>query len=96
MTTDRIAALEALLTETEGAHGDYEATELKGVYDEDWARWYAGYAVEHGIGERLGRVVTVDELAQFLARSWQDSQQDDRAKAEPWPSYTARRIAEGM
>jgi hypothetical protein len=96
MTTDRIAALEALLTETEEAHGAYEAAELKGVYDEDWAHWYAGYAVEHGIGELLGRAVTVDELARFLARSWRDSQEDERARAEPWPAHTARRVAEGM
>ena len=54
MTTDRIAALEALLAETEAAHGAYETTELNGVYDQEWPRWYAAYAVEHGIGEIRG------------------------------------------
>ena len=64
MTTDRIAALEALLAETEAAHGAYETTELNGVYDQEWPRWYAAYAVEHGIGEILvGHAVSSDDLA---------------------------------
>ena len=63
MATDRIGALEALLAEAEAAHGVYETTELNGVYDQDWPRWYAAYAVDHGIGALLGRDVSVDELA---------------------------------
>jgi len=43
MTSDRAAALERLLTEPSAAHGVYEKTELNGVYDEEWSRWYAGY-----------------------------------------------------
>ena len=43
MTVDRIEAVTALLVQAEGAHGVYETTELHGVYDQDWARWYAAY-----------------------------------------------------
>lgn len=93
MTTDRVALLDALLVKTKTAHGVYEATELDGVYDEDWPRWYAEYAVEQGIGELLGREVSVDELAEFLARSWAEARQANAAAAEEWSSYTARRIA---
>ena len=46
-----VDAIEALLAEAEQAHGTYEATVLQGVYDQDWPRWYAGYAVEHGVAE---------------------------------------------
>jgi hypothetical protein len=93
MTTDRIAALEELLAETEAAHGVYEKTELNGVYDEDWPRWYAEYAVDHGIGALLGRSITAVELARFLASSWEDFRQADPKPSEPWTAYIARRLA---
>ena len=93
MTTDQIPALETLLAETESAHGEYEATELHGGYDDEWARWYAQYAVDHGIDKVLGRAITADELAGFLARSWDEAQRSDPKRSEPWPAYTARRIA---
>jgi hypothetical protein len=93
MTTDRVAALEALLAETETAHGAYETTELNGVQDQDWPRWYAAYAVEHGIGELVGHAVSADDLAAFLATSWSEIQQADPKPSEPWTTSFARRIA---
>jgi hypothetical protein len=96
MSTDRIGALEALLAETETAHGAYEATELNGVYDQEWPRWYAAYAVEHGIGEIIGRPVSADELAEFLTMSWSQLQQADPKPAEPWTASFARRMAEEL
>lgn len=96
LTTNRVAALEALLAETEAAHGVYESTQLNGVYDQDWPRWYAGYAVEHGIGSVLGRDVSAVELAQSLAASWDELQGADRRPREPWGAYTARRLAEEL
>ena len=93
MTTDRIAALEALLGETETAHGAYETTELNGVYDQEWPRWYAAYAVEHGIGEIVGHEVSPDDLAELLTASWSELQQTDPRPSEPWTTFIARRIA---
>ena len=93
MTTGDVDAIKALLDQTEAAHGQFESTTLKGVYDQEWAHWYAAYAVEHGIGDRLGRSVTADELQQFLASSYVDFQQADPRPTEPWAAYTARRIA---
>ena len=95
MATDRIEALKALLTETEAAHGVYETTELNGVYDQDWPRWYAGYAVEHGIGTLMGRDVGADELAQLLATSWGRFQGADPKPSEPWQAFLARELAVG-
>lgn len=89
---DRIAAVTALLHDAEAAHGTYETTVLNGVYDQEWPRWYAAYAVEHGIGELVGRAITTDLLAQFLAASFGDFQRTEPQPGEPWPTYTARRI----
>ena len=96
MTTERIAALEALLIETEKAHGAYETTELNGVYDQEWPRWYAAYAVDHGLGETIGRPVSPDELAEFLTTSWSALQQADPKPSEPWTTSLARRMAEEL
>ena len=88
----RTDALEALLSETEAAHGAYESTELNGVYDEQWPEWYAAYAVEHGIGGLIGRDVGADELAQILAAAYDEFQATDPAPTEPWQAFIARRL----
>jgi hypothetical protein len=93
MTTNRIAVLEALLAETEAAHGAYETTELNGVYDQDWPRWYAAYAVEHGIDGIVGRAVSADELAELLTVSWSALQESDPKPSGPWTTSIARRLA---
>jgi hypothetical protein len=89
---NRTEAVSALLSETEAAHGVFETTELNGVYDQDWPRWYATYAVEHGIGDLLGQLVTVDRLAQFLASTFDDFKAAEPNPTEPWVAWTARRI----
>jgi hypothetical protein len=93
MAADRIEALSALLARTAEAHDVYEKAELNGVYDQAWPGWYAAYAVDHGIGALVGREITADELASFLASSNADLEQIEAAAKEPWPTYTARRIA---
>lgn len=93
MTDARIEAIEALLEETGNAHGVYEETELNGVYHDEWAEWYAAYAVEHGLPGLLGRPVNAEELARFLADS---NTEFERASPKPnasWAAYTARRIS---
>jgi hypothetical protein len=92
MATDGIKAVNALLLQTEAAHGRFETAELHGVYDQEWPRWYAAYAVEHGIGALVGHVVTTDQLAQFLASSYGEFQHAEPKPSEPWAAYTARRI----
>ena len=90
---DRIEALTSLLSETGQAHGRFEETELNGVYDQDWPTWYAAYAVDHGIGELVGRAVTADELAAFMASTNVEFERIEPKPSEPWAFYTARRIA---
>jgi hypothetical protein len=92
MTADRIEAVTALLVQAEGAHGDYERTELGGMYDEEWPRWYAQYAVDQGIGAALGRPIGADDLSAFLARSYGEFKEASSEPGEEWAAYTARRI----
>ena len=84
--------IEALLVRAAAAHGEFEATELEGVYDEAWPRWYATYAVEHGIGALVGHPVTIDRLAEFLASSNVEYEKTEPELREPWATYTAGRI----
>ena len=93
MERDRIEALNALLVETEEAHGVFELAELKGAYDQDWPRWYAAYAVEHGLGELVGHAVTIDQLAGLLASTNAEFEPMEPKPSETWAAYTARRIA---
>ena len=93
MAADRTEAINALLVEAEQAHGVYESAELNGVYDKDWPRWYAAYAVEHGISDLAEHDITTDQLAAFLASSYAEFQQTEPEPAEPWAVYIARRIA---
>jgi hypothetical protein len=90
---DLIEAISALLLQAQAAHGIYEGTELNGVYDQDWPRWYAAFAIEHGIGALVGQDVTTDQLAAFLATSNAEFQATEPKPAESWAAYTARRIA---
>jgi hypothetical protein len=88
-----IDAIKTLLSEAEEAHGVYETTELNGVYDQHWPRWYAAYAVEHGIGALVGQEVSPDDLATLLASSNAEFQQTEPKPTEPWSAWTARRVA---
>jgi hypothetical protein len=90
-----VRAIAALLETTERAHGEYETTELNGVYDQDWARWYAAYAVEHGIGELTGREIGVDELANALTEGFAAFEATDPRPAEGWAAFIAERIGSG-
>lgn len=91
-TDDATQAVRALLAEAEAAHGVYETTELSGVYDQAWPAWYAAYAVDRGIGELVGHVVTTDELATFLASTFETFKVLEPKPSEGWASWTAGRI----
>jgi hypothetical protein len=92
MDSDRIDAVNALLIEAKEAHGRFEATELNGVYDEEWPRWYAEYLVEHGLGSQVGHPIPTDRLAQFLSNSYAEFEATEPKPSEPWAPYIARRI----
>lgn len=82
--------IEALLARAKTAHGEYERTELGGVHDERWPRWYAAFLVEHGLSDVVGRPLSADELGAFLETTWVE--QERTAPDEPWEQFTASRM----
>ena len=96
MAANRTEAVNALLVEAMAAHGTFEETELNGVYDQEWARWYAAYALDHGLAALLANPITTNQLAQFLASSNSEFEQAEPKPDEPWASYTAGRIVEEL
>ncbi len=94
METDATRPVTALLLETEQAHGAYESTELNGVYDAEWPRWYAAHAIDLGLGDLLGRDVVVDEVAADLAAAYAEFDATDPEPAEGWAAFVARRLVE--
>jgi hypothetical protein len=94
---DRVKAITTLLTEAESAHGTYEALDLGGVYDRDWASWYAEYAIEHGLDGILGHATPLDRVGPFLADAYAEFEQlDPRPDRGEWAAYIARRIVEEL
>jgi hypothetical protein len=93
MTEERRTALARLLTEAEAAHGTYEAAELGGEYDADWATWYARHMVDHGIGSILGHDLSVERLGELLAEGYAGFARLEPPPAEGWAPYLAARIA---
>jgi hypothetical protein len=81
-----------LIGEAGAAHGVHEERDLHGVRDEAWAVWYAGYLVEHGIGDLLGQTITTEQLALLLARYDEDYRAQQRK--EGWPEYYAAQLLE--
>lgn len=92
MEADRSTAVAELLRRAELAHAEHEAKDLGGVYDQEWPRWYASYAVDHGLAEILGHEVTGDRLTAFLADSYAEFASADPRPSTPWAEHTASRI----
>lgn len=83
--------LTELLNEAQRAHGSYEATELKGVFDEAWPQWYGAYAVDHGLSDILGREVTADSAGDHLGRAYAEYESADPKPDATWAEYIAER-----
>jgi hypothetical protein len=73
-------------------HGAYEESELNGVYDEDWAIWYAAWALEHDLNELLNTSFDASKLAQVLVDVNDEHQRTNTG--EDWAQFTARRLVE--
>ncbi|HEY6609341.1 MAG TPA: hypothetical protein VI277_09115 [Candidatus Limnocylindria bacterium] len=91
MQPDRAEAITTLLLRAEEAHATFEATELGGVYDAEWAQWYAGHAIEHGIADLLGHAVAVEDVARFLASTFAEFEQA-RPPGTTWAAFIAERM----
>ena len=81
-----------LLHRTGNAHGQYETTVLNGVYDVNWAPWYADWAIQNGLNELLGTRFDAGSLGRLL----HDINEDHRREGYglSWAEYTARRLVQ--
>ena len=100
MDDGRARAIEALLVETEAAHAVFERDELGGVVngrrEGPWTAWYANYAVDHGLGEALGREVAASEVAAFMTTAWDEVTASGSKPDAPWSTWMARRLASDL
>jgi len=92
METTPETAIAALLREAETAHGVYEKDVLGGVFDEDWAAWYAAYLLDNDLRDHLpgAEGLDGDTLAAMLARLAADYEQGE--EVSPWPDVYAKGI----
>jgi hypothetical protein len=87
--TDSIATL---LSQAGSAHHIFEQTVLKGVYDQEWPAWYAEYVIAHGLNNLLPGPVAVEQLARFLADTYELYKQ--ARTSQGWADYTAQQLVE--
>ena len=96
MEVDRADAVRDLLLEAERAHATYESLDLGGVRDQEWARWYGEFVLEHGLEDVLGHRIPLDQVGPFLASAFVEFEQQEPKSADGWAGHVARRIVEGL
>ena len=96
MEVDRAEAVRDLLLEAETAHGVYESIDLGGVRDQDWARWYGEFALEHGLEDVVGHRIPLDQIGPFLSKAYAEFEQRDPKPSEGWANFVARRVVEAL
>ncbi len=91
MDSEQTGRLTTLLNEAEQAHAGYEAIELNGVPDAEWAAWYGSYIADHGLAAILGHDAPADRLGAHLATAYAEFEAADPTPDESWAEYIARR-----
>jgi hypothetical protein len=81
-----------LLRRTGSARGQYETTVLNGVYDENWASWYADWAIKHGLNDLMGTAFHADDLGEVLFTLSEEHTRDSHGLG--WPEFYAKRLVE--
>ncbi|MCU0536932.1 MAG: hypothetical protein MUD14_23845 [Hydrococcus sp. Prado102] len=94
MISDRVKEISSLLTQAGMAHHEYEQNILKGVYDRDWASWYANYVLTNGFDRLLNASLTVEQLTQLLVQT--NSQYEAETPTQSWSDYTAEKICSSL
>jgi hypothetical protein len=96
MEVDRAEAVRDLLLEAERAHAAYETVDLAGVRDQDWARWYGAFALEHGLEDILGHRVPLDQVGPSLSKAYAEFEERDPKPSEGWADFVGRRVVEAL
>lgn len=82
--------LSALLQQAKDAHQQFEKVELGGIFDEQWAAWYADFLVSSGLPGLLGSEPDIDQLTTRINEI--SRRHKAERTAESWADYTAREL----
>lgn len=91
MSQDKVNRLFNLFVKTVWAHHEHQETVLNGVYNVNWAPWYASFLIENGVGDVLGYEMDEDSLTQFLVEV--DKSYRREKPNQEWPVYYAIQLA---
>jgi hypothetical protein len=94
MADERESTVAQLLDETESKHGAYEQEELGGERDEQWASWYARYALEHDIGDVLSTTPEIGRLAEILTEATAEHERE--GSEQGWSEYAAAMVVDRL
>jgi hypothetical protein len=94
MTSNIVREISSLLSQAGMAHHEYEQNILKGVYDREWAIWYADYVLTNGLNKLLKTSITVEQLTQLLVQT--NSQYEAENPTQNWSDYTAEKICSSL
>lgn len=90
---ERSAAAVEHLSAAGAAHSVYEKNDLNGVYDQQWAEWYAQYLVDHGWNELFQEDWMVQDLTSALREA--DVAHRQNEPNARWSEYYAPRLLNG-
>ncbi|MFN8456594.1 MAG: hypothetical protein U0401_18320 [Anaerolineae bacterium] len=93
MNITAVNQIAQLLSQAGSVHHEFEQTVLKGVYGQEWPRWYAEYVVEHGLSHLLELEVTVEQVSQFFSESYGVYKKENSQVG--WTDYTAQQMMTG-
>lgn len=94
MADERTSTVAKLLDETESEHGAYERDELGGERDEQWATWYARYALDHDLGGTLGTSPGIEELAGVLTEATDAHERE--GSDQGWSEFAAAMVVDRL
>lgn len=89
--TERRQQLQQALAKASAAHFEYETNTLQGVYDQQWAEWYAEFMLAHGWNDMCAQEWNVAALAATLRQL--DQEYRAQAPQNSWQEFYAARFA---
>jgi hypothetical protein len=91
MSQDKVNQLFNLFVKTVWAHHEHQERDLNGVYNVNWAPWYASFLIDNGVGDVLGYEINEESLTRFLVDV--DKKYRREKPNQEWPVYYAIQLA---
>lgn len=91
MSQNKVNQLFNLFVKTVWAHHEHQERDLNGVYNVNWAPWYASFLIDNGVGDVIGYEIDEESLTQFLVDV--DKKYRREKPNQEWPVYYAIQLA---